>query len=146
LTHSNNIQSTRSMQQFVTKDILYVHDHLTIEMREFLVKGLEVLIWILHVINTTNFSYAMHWQLRCTNIDGADTYPTSKNRTNGWTTRHVIANHKVLQTSMYIHYRLPMLTQLWAWQEKNVPFPRLPNKLVFFYTWAFNLINFSPLF
>ena len=86
----------RINEQFLSRDNLYVHDNLCIKMREFLVKGLEMLIWILHIINTTHFSYAMHWQLRCANINRANTYTACKDRTNGWTTRHVIAHHKVL--------------------------------------------------
>lgn len=75
---------------------LYIHDKISIEMREFLEKGLEMFIWILHIINRAHLSNAMHWQLRCTYINSANTYATRKDRADCWTTGRVIAHHKVL--------------------------------------------------
>lgn len=75
---------------------LHVHVDLGIEMWAFFEKGLQVLVWMLHIIHSTHLSYAVHWQLRSPDVNSSNSHPACQYGSNGWAARHVIANHKVL--------------------------------------------------
>ena len=76
---------------------LNVNRNLGVKTCEIFIKCFQMLVCMLHVINCTHLSYAVHWQLWGTNINCPDPCSTCQNRSNGLSTWHVISNNKVLQ-------------------------------------------------
>ena len=87
---------------------LHVHCNFRIKMRELLEKGFEMLVRMPHVIDCAHFSDAVHRKLGRTDINCSNPHPTGKNGTDGWSTRHVVADNKILQCKWsLIEIKLP---------------------------------------
>ena len=91
---------------------LNVNRNLGVKTCEIFIKCFQMLVCMLHVINCTHLSYAVHWQLWGTNINCPDPCSTCQNRSNGWTTWHVVSNNKVLQ---YINVILRNVDHMSVW-------------------------------